>query len=79
MTYAVTGHTFSVQTVASGAGRGVCSCGWCSPVSDDATMFEATHYSANDIRRDWQEHARQAHVWDVTVAVARGGLAGGGG
>ena len=45
-------HVFRLVTVASGAGRGVCSCGWRSPVSDDGRG----DYTSGDIFDDWQEH-----------------------
>ena len=42
-----------METVASGAGRGICACGqWISDVCDDADM-----YSPEDIQKDFAKHA----------------------
>jgi hypothetical protein len=50
-------HTLTLVPVASGAGRGECSCGWRSRVSDDGQMSSPDFYTADNIRADWREHA----------------------
>lgn len=50
-------HHLRIVPVASGAGRGMCSCGWHSRVSDDGRMYAPDYYSSADIERDWRDHA----------------------
>lgn len=52
-------HRLKMVTVANGAGRGVCICGWKSKVSDDALMFTDDYYSLDDIRDDYKKHLRE--------------------
>ena len=45
-------------TVANGAGYVKCSCGWRSPVVQDADMFSGEYKSAGQL---FDEHAMMAH------------------
>lgn len=49
----VNGHEPKYVTVANGAGRVVCSCGWSSRVQDDGLMFVDSY----DAMNDWKNHA----------------------
>lgn len=60
----MTKHTLSIRPVASGAGRGECSCGWRSRVSDDADYHSPDYYSTSNIRRDWRAHVEADHEPD---------------
>lgn len=52
-------HTVRFITVASGAGRAECSCGWRSRVSDDGDMFMDDYYSRADVSRDAAIHVEE--------------------
>ena len=52
--------------MASGGGRGVCTCGWQSPVSDDGGMFGEGFYGADHIKGDWLAHVEAERPVVVT-------------
>jgi len=72
-------HTRKDVTVANGAGRIVCSCGWMSGVRDDGYMFEPAFIPAlgrvpgvimrnPDIESEWRRH-----LDEVAMAVMLSG------
>lgn len=53
-------HALTIKPVANGAGMGFCTCGWRSRVSEDRYMYDDDYYSQEDIKKDFEEHVKNA-------------------
>ena len=66
-------HELRWVAVASGAGRGECTCGkWRSRVSDDGYMFEPDYYSGADIEGDFAAHVKDTKSEEFHVTYCHG-------
>lgn len=61
-------HARTDLTVANGAGRVVCSCGWQSPVIQDADMYDPAYLSPNDW---WGWHAVQCSSQEIKHSLEK--------